>query len=411
MSMVKTNPFESYDLITSPNYNFDSSDDESNEFFGEFDLIDKIESNIDNIKVLNYKDDLGCETLNTEYKLFTLNPVLIEPENALELLRTGQWVFNESVICSIKNYLRIYLPKYIACYTHPLTKIKSGNLLIGVEDDGLVYGIPYMGVIPVDLIEKEIDDIFKKSIRIKNSNHNNSILEKYRKETKIDIIPIKKKKFNSTNTVFEEYVRKEQSMIKSYQSYLSKKKIWEDLIYKFTQKLHEMLNQPDTRNNIITFIKERSGYSKKSFNTKYSRVYHLCDFRDYYDFISELRSDFQYKSMKYETIEEMKTNPTNIFYWVTRWKDSKTSVIKSIKPKCPRISSNKNYPAFLLSQVHRMIPYWCTVNPNLNLYLIKIKVSGCIDSKTILEYMEPNGNWSESYRKVELRGPESIPLQ
>ncbi len=359
---------------------------------------------------IEYNDDMGLERLDMEYKLFTLNPLMIENEEALELLKNGKWIFNQSVIASIKTYLQVYLPKYIASYSHPLTGIKSGKICFGVDDDGLVYGIPFQGNIPKKIIEDEIKSLFKNNLRTKY-NANPEILEKYMNLIEIEIIKINKPKFHATNDVYQNYIQKYNSMISKHQSYLNKKRIWENLIYSFTKKLHNMLNHEETRRNIIKYIKEKSGYLKKNFNTKYSSIYHLCDVRDYYDFIGEIRSDFQYKSMKYETIEEMKTNPTNIFYWVTRWKDSKTSIIKSIKPKCPRFTSNKNYPAFLLSQVHRMIPYWCATNQNVDLHLIKIKVSGCIDPNTILEYMEPNGNWSESYRRVESRGPESIPLQ
>ncbi len=370
-----------------------------------------LSTSIDDFKSFKYGDDLGCETLNTEYKLFTLNPILTEPENAIEMLKNGNWVYNNSVIPSIKYYIRTYLPKYIATYTHPLTKISSGNLLIGVDDDGTIYGIPYMGNIPIDTIKNEISNVIKNYIRIKNtSGLDEQILEEFKNKIQIELIQVSKPDFDSTNTIYQEYYNRNQQMTKKWQTYLEKKRIWEGLITKFTQKLHNMLNNRETRRDIISFIKERSGYLKKNFKTKYSSVSKYCDVRDYYDFISELRSDFKYKSMKHETIEEMKTNPLNIFYWVTKWKDSKTSIIKSIKPVPPRINFNKNYPMFLLSQVHRMIPCWCTTNPELNLYLLKIKIPGYVGKNVIVEYLDPTGNWNESYRKVESRGPESIPL-
>ncbi len=400
-----------YDVFQFENY------DDNDDFFGT-ETQDFIKTDFKN---LEYGDDLGLERLDLEYKLFTLNPLMIEQEQALELLKDGSWVYNESVISSIRTYLQTYLPKYIATYSHPMTKISDGNICFGVDDDGIIYGIPYMGNIPKEIIQEEINKIFQNNLRVKStsgsgsgseSEHSSeSILESYKNLIEIDIVPIKKKKFNTTNDVYQEYISRLNKMISKQQMYLSKKKTWENLIYSFTKKLHNMLNHFETRRDIIMFIKEKSRYQKKNFNTKYSSVYHLCDFRDYYDFISEIRSDFQYGSMKYETIEEMKSNPTNIFYWVTKWKDSKTSIIKSIKPVSPRINTNKNYPAFLLSQVHRMIPYWCTINPELNLYMIKIKISGCINPNSIIEYMDPSGNWNYGYRRVESRGPESIPLQ
>ena len=320
-----------------------SDDDDFRSIISEMSGSTTLSTSIDDIKSFQYGDDLGCETLNTEYKLFTLNPILIEPENALEFLKNGNWVYNDSVIPSIKYYIKTYLPKYIATYTHPLTRISSGNLLVGVDDDGTVYGIPYMGNISIDTIKDEICNVIKNYIRIKNkSGSDEQIFEEFKNKIQVELIQVSKPNFNTTNTIYQEYYNRNQQMTTKWQTYLEKKRIWEGLITKFTQKLHNMLNNKETRRDIISFIKERSGYLKKNFKTKYSSVSKYCDVRDYYDFISELRSDFKYKSMKYETIEEMKTNPTNIFYWVTKWKDSKTSIIKSIKPVPPRINFNKN---------------------------------------------------------------------
>lgn len=373
------------------------------------DILELLENDDDNLSNFEYNDDLGCEKLDMEYKLFTLNPLLIEQENALELLRNGKWVYSQSVLESIKTYIRVYLPKYIASYTHPLTNIKSGNIYIGVDDDGTIYGIPYLGIIPSKIIREEINNVINSNLRIKGNN-SLTLLDHYKNNVTFELLPISKDNFNAKNDVYEKYIETHNKIIAKHQTYLQKKKTWENLIYSFTKKLHNMLNNTETRRDIIMFIKEKSGYLKKNFNTKYSRVYHLCDFRDYYDFTSEIRSDFQYKSMKHETIEQLKNNPTNIFYWVTKWKDSKTSFIKNIKPlKSCKINTNKNYPLFLLSQVQRMIPFWCTINPELELYLLKINITSLEDENIVLEYKDCNGNWIESYRKIVKGEPMSFP--
>ena len=120
-----------------------------------------------------YNEELGLETLSDEYKLFTFNPILIDPDESLELLKSQKWVFNESTIQSVKTYLRLYLPKYISSYTHPVTKISNGNLYIGVDDDGIIYGVPFQGKFPINIIEKEISDIFDSMVRIKNYTFTN----------------------------------------------------------------------------------------------------------------------------------------------------------------------------------------------------------------------------------------------
>jgi hypothetical protein len=387
------------------------------------------------IKEYEYNEELGYETISDEYKLFTFNPIIIESEKCLELLKTKKWVFNESTLLSLKTYLRLYLPKYISAYTHPLTKISHGNLFIGVDDDGMIYGVPYQGYFPLNTIKEEINNLFDTMIRIKDypdtsntsnisntsntsniSNTSNTsnisntdIINKYKESVQVKIFNIKKNKIIENISTYTKYIKKLNELEKDYLKFLNKKEIWKKLIINHTNKLHEMLNDLVMRKDIIEYIKEKSGYQKKFFKNKYSDLYYLCDIPSYYDLISELNSGFKYSSMKNKPTEEYRNNSTNIFYWVTRWKDSKTLTLKYIKPKSQKNYTNKNYPMFLLSQVHQMIPDWIGSNPDLGLYLIKIKIPGNLDASKIIEYYDGN-NWIENYRKINWDGPTSIPI-
>lgn len=409
-----------------------------------------VDNNI-NIDEYSYNDDLGLETITNEYKLFTFNPILVDPSNSLELLKTKKWVFNTSTIESVKNYLKLYLPKYISAYTHPVTQISHGNLYIGIDDDGIVYGVPYLGKFPIKVVQKEITHIFDKMVRIKDYSYSNSqnylinldsdlnsnfneifddifdetfdysnnsqnvelnlkLIKEYKEQTKIQILKVKKQNWNKPIiSTYDQYIGKLEELEKTYGKYQKKKMIWKKLILSHTNKLHDMLNDLNMRSNIIDFIKEKSNYSKKMFKNKYSDLNYLIDIPDYYNLLSELRSGYKYSSMKYKNTEEFKNNPTNIYYWVTRWKDSITSTLKQVKPKTPKYYSNKNYPMFLLSQVHQMIPEWCESNPNLELYLIKIKIPGNIDKTKVIEYYD-GSNWIENYRKINSGSPTSVPV-
>jgi hypothetical protein len=384
-----------------------------------------------------YNEELGYETISDEYKLFTFNPIIIDPDDCLDSLKTKKWIFNESTIQSIKTYFKLYLPKYISAYTHPLTKITHGNLFIGVDDDGVIYGVPFQGDFPINIIKEEINNIFDTMIRIKEYHPSNTstlinifehpdnyneinyphvidesnikIIKKYKESIQVKIFNIKKNKIVNNISTYENYTKKLNELETDYIKFLNKKQIWKKLIIEHTNKLHEMLNDLDIRRDIITFIKEKSNYQKKYFKNKYSDLYYLCDVPNYYDLVGELNSGFKYSSMKNKSSDEYRNNPTNIFYWVTRWKDSKTSILKYIKPKSQKNNTNKNYPMFLLSQVHQMIPEWINSNPDLKLYLIKIKIPGNLDKLKVIEYYD-GINWIENYRKINLDGPTSIPI-
>ena len=56
-----------------------------------------------------------------------------------------------------------------------------------------------------------------------------------------------------------------------------------------------------------------------------------------------------------------------------------------------------------------MIPEWINSNPDLKLYLIKIKIPGNLDKLKVIEYYD-GINWIENYRKINLDGPTSIPI-
>jgi hypothetical protein len=255
---------------------------------------------------------------------------------------------------------------------------------------------------PTEIIQEQINYIFNNMLRLKNKA-NKKILQQYKKKIIIDIKCISDIKFSKNNIIYKNYIESTKKMINEQQNYLNKKKVWDILVTFYTNKLHNMLNSPDNRNDIISFIKEKTGYLKKNFNTKYSKLYYLCEIRDYYNFISEVRTKFDYSIITYENLDEDSMNPMNINYWITKWKDAKIQILKSIKPKSSKSTFDKNYPLFLLSQVSKMIPYWFYINPELKLYLIEITIPGKLNH--IIEYKDENDNWFETYRGIEFGEP------
>ena len=73
----------------------------------------------------------------------------------------------------------------------------------------------------------------------------------------------------------------------------------------------------------------------------------------------------------HEEICKFKNDITNVYYWLTRFKDGRIQFLKTIKPKRP-VLDTKIYPNCLLSTVEHMIPNWMNNNDNMNLYIIKL---------------------------------------
>ena len=68
-----------------------------------------------------FGDFMGPETTSLEYKLFTFFPKGINLDSndvkyAENLVYSGEWIFNNSVIDNLVFYLDYYLPKYTSAY-------------------------------------------------------------------------------------------------------------------------------------------------------------------------------------------------------------------------------------------------------------------------------------------------------
>ena len=96
-----------------------------------------------------------CETLQNEYKEFCIKTNIYNyytQEELDDIIKTGKLTkqFNNMILDNLKLYCDIYVPKYASAFTN--SRIKNGNIQIGVNDHGEVTGIPYNG----ELLEPDI---------------------------------------------------------------------------------------------------------------------------------------------------------------------------------------------------------------------------------------------------------------
>ena len=353
---------------------------------------------------MNWMDNIGLETIDKEYKIFRFNPLKITPEDAIIYLSNGKFIFNSSVIDTIKNYLELYLPKYISSYLNPQSKLIQGDLYFGISDDGCISGIPYLNNLPVNFINNHIDKIFSKLLKFSNDQIKNKI----RKSLEINLIKLNVTgELNESNNVYNEYIEQLNNIQNEHIRYKNKKIMWEKMFNTNILKLCDMINDDETRKIIWNYIKEKTNYSKISFKNKYSHLNIYCDVPDYWDLMVKIKTNFKFKPLKPGAIVNVKFDSINIYNWITRWKDSKINMLKKAKPKSPRKTIDSYYPLFLLSQSSKMIPLWIKSNPNLNLYVIKITIK--IDKHYCIEYKDMEKKWKKSYRTIKFGHPISVP--
>lgn len=356
-------------------------------------------SNIGTCNKYVYNTIYTKETDHKEFKSFFTDISIINSfidNHSLKLLQSGHWIFNPVTIKTIKTYFKTYLPKYIACYSHPLCTSNGGELYIGIDDDGIMHGIPYKGELKINF-KKIIDKIFEERL----INCKDECINEYKQCINIELIKL------STDTVinynrgnyklnnnhhqkclqpyqsqpYQYYINKLNTQEKIYHKYLLNKKKWEDIFNQYTSKLHDLLNKENFRLEIIDYIKSHS--------------------TNHYDLIADLRTGKKYKQQTFTEISKIKDDITNIFYWVIRFKDARISFLKNIKPKCPKLYYNDNTPAFLLCNTPLMIPTWLERNSSLNLYIIKIIIGGNISSTKYLKYKDKvTKKWKCGYRTM-----------
>jgi hypothetical protein len=361
-----------------------------------------------------YLTDLGCEDEGQEYKVFTFDPYNIGINDGFKLLKSGKWIFDDLTRKTLKKYIENYFPKYISTFSHPLTRVKTGNFYIGVDDDGIAHGIPYSGVLTESFIQKEIKmNMTKLRGSVKS-------IEQYLSSVKIEIIKLEK---TITTSQLTEYDLDSDFAIKTYTTlmkqkeidefkhndYITKKRRYEKFYNSFPQKINEILNNKTYRIQIIDLIKKK-GKSTTKLNPKYKNIYGWCDIKtDYWNIISELKTN-KFEPITFERAEKIRNDPLSPIYWGLVWRDLKTLPCKILKPKFYKpVKNHKHYSLLFATQVPKMIPSWIKNNPELNLYVIKIIFSGNISPELFLEYCDTDGKWHQSYRTITNGDPRCQP--
>lgn len=370
------------------------------------------------IDIFDYLQDFGSETEDKEYKVFTLNPFIMSKNDGFEILKSGLWSFDEVIQSTIKTYINTYFSKYISTYSHPKTTVKSGTLYIGVDDDGLVHGIPYSGLLTDEFIKTLIISSVSK---LRGANDYDCV-KNYMDCVKIQVIKLNK---TTCETKIKEcgldsdYSSNTYSKIKSSEEieetkradYIRKKRSWDKFFNSIPQKITDIMNDRQIRSQIIDLIKGKSTSTTK-LNPKYKNIYGYCEIpNDYWNLISQFKSDKVFKQVTYDSAEKIRNDMLSPIYWGLAWRDLKTTPSKFLKPVPYRLKYNyKQYSMLLGTQVPKMIPSWIKHNPQLNLYVVKITFSGNISPELFLEYQDNSNDWIRSFRTSIDREPCCQPI-
>jgi len=318
-----------------------------------------------------FNQNLGLETIYKEYKSFNFfcNTLLISNEDAIKLVETKEWLFNDDIINTIECMINIFLPKYACAFLS--NNDKDAELYFGIDDNGIIHGIPYQGELDKNLIIEKYKKCFYNKIKCTDNIFN---------YIDIDIIKLDydyHKKLDDTHYLYKKFINEKIIFNLNYNKYILKKKKWNKLLARYNTKFTDLVNNYDTRLELINYIEIKDPKN--------------CT-------IKLLKSSYVMLNYKTIDIQIYKLDKNNIFYWLATWKDTMLQFLKSIKPTFYYKIPCMCYPLNIILAVHPMIPYWMHNNTELNLFIIKFtfKRTYSLD----IQYKNIYNNWFRCYRTI-----------
>jgi len=337
-----------------------------------------------------YKENCGKETLDREYKImsFYTGGLPITMNIAEELVLNSKWMFNEYILTNIKVYVKTYLPKYICGFMNTLSDSKSGKFIIGIDDNGIVEGVPFQGFFDIAEIRAYMDKIIDEMI-IPITDTSKEFIKEC---VKINVVPVKYKNklLPSHCSLLDKFYKKYKESEVKYQEHKLIYKQWYDKSHIYFKKLVTLFNNPVTRQELRDYITKSEPDSP---------VLNIID------------SDLQLVQLSYNAIKNLKHDKTSLYYWLCKWKDEMIIYNKTIKPlhhKKPSINAFVN-PYTIISRITPMIPWWMQLNDNMKLYVIEFDIIKP-EINTNLNYIDAIGRVMSSYRHIVENEPCCIPL-
>lgn len=325
-----------------------------------------------------YNDYFGNENKSIEFKEFSFNTggILLNIEKAEQCCNHNIFNFNIFVIQNIIKYFEYFLLKCISAY---INSNINGHFYIGITDFGFIKGIPYKGDIPINKIKTKLYQLIKHNIIIDNK------LININKLIRINIIKIKepnKPEFN-VHPDYKNYLIEKEKFLIEYNKYIDNITNWRKQHSFVNQKLVDLINNNDSRQLIIEFI----------ISIDPNNI-----------IIKLLKTNYKLEYKSHIKLHKLKLQPTNPYYWVTKWKDHNNILLKNKKPIFNFEYSMRYTPINLIIGVKDMIPYWFHNNDNMNLYIIHIEILKEDNIKLCKYYDIINKKWMYSYRILTPKG-------
>lgn len=266
------------------------------------------------------------EEAKLEFKeyCFKVAPSLeFSKEKILDYIK-GEWDddlddFNNQ---NMRTYFNYYIPKYISCFSN--SKI-DGKLIIGIDDDEEITGIPSNGL-DLETLEKYTDKSINNYIRCSDGDYDLS-RDEIKKCINVKLIEVENNSEYLTNEI-DSLLESYNNDLKKYKNKMKKykevRKLWRKQIDKYSAKLVVYLNDKELRNEFCQFIENLHE------DSKLGHIIDLLKSDKYIEFPDDI-----------DVFLEQKKDELNVFYWIVIFKDIQIEKLsKNRKPLKPRFECN-----------------------------------------------------------------------
>jgi hypothetical protein len=315
-----------------------------------------------------FNDFIGPETLQREYKEFSFHKtgVPFELAEVERYCETRQFEFNELVKMNIVKYIDQYVPKYVSGFWNAGL---DGEMYIGTDDYGCVKGIPLSSDTTLDpeSLYNYMSDVIQTHVREKDG-------KPFETNIQLDIMSVDMPEAkDECHPLYRFYDEQKREFLASYQSFVTEYKAWQHTYEMVNMKLVDIVNNLPFRNALIEYVESSPKRNEAVLQILYDNEYRL-------------------PALTGEDIKDIKHDTSNIFYWVTNFKDDLSVNYKKDKPTFTLRFKHRYIPYNLLMCTSDMIPYW----KNIKLYLIRIH---CKKQEPNVEFVYRNDSqWVYSRR-------------
>lgn len=345
------------------------------------------------------KSKLPNETLLMEYKQFTLSLIHRDLQKILcknsKLSDKYILKFNSMIYHNLLLYLKKYIPKYISGFIN--SKL-NGCIKIGVHDNGQILGIPFFGNFNQTEMNQAIYKIIDDNIVAFNITNGLMKVELDHDIIDIKIVNINKPddnvlldNYNITNCGIDKNNFNKRTFDISLINYLRTnnyniklKEIFSNS-FKFVSNI--ILTKSHLLEDFITFIKNNDPMNKL-INELEDKLFFNIDLSNSKNILT-----FDHNIYKIDT--------STIQYWLVTYINYKRHIIENTlkNKKIPKLNPKiKFYERVLINNLREIIPYWWYLNPNMQLFLIEVKLIN-IPQNIITLYNDDN-SVKQQYRQT-----------